>query len=216
MFRERQAVKRAEKAAKLGAIMGRNWQTVLDALECDRQRIRSAARNHENRSELKAQVIDEYLPYLDDPDVPGQLVVWLMLWMFDCRMIGRAMPLAIRAIDAEMPTPDWLAREKVAEVVADEVIIWAEDCHRLGESSAPYLDDTLALIEGRDIPDNLLGRYYRLKGLMALGHKGISIGKIEDKQVLDNALPWFEKAMSSGGKVKTAIDQITKRLEKVT
>lgn len=194
-----------------------DWDLVRCSIESDKRTLKNI-KPIGGKQDYKARTLPQYHAYLERSDLPADIAMMLMVWLFDCGDLRRAMPIALKgALDgAVMPTG---FKCDVPTFIADAIFAWSEAQFRLGHSPEPYFSDTLdRLINDWNLFEIIAAKYYKLAGLMALGKYKTNIKHVSEPDALSKARDLFEKAEQQYLKigVGTRIEQITLRLDKLT
>lgn len=147
----------------------------------------------------------EHVEQLKANNSQHKLIGYYLVWLFDAGLIEEGIELAHWCIENHQPLPERF-RAKVPYFVASQVIDWAEAQHNAERDVEPYLSDVLTSIENVaewEIPDAMKARYYRMRGLRAEAHGHMELAEHE-----------LARSLALGGKVKTALDAVRKRLER--
>lgn len=164
------------------------------------------------RDEQRKTFIARYLPhvekYVESAEVyANQILVMVMMWLFDNRDIASALRYALVAIEQGQKMPQQFNRN-LATFVADAVLDWADRELKLGHAIDPYFSQVLALLDGWQVPEVVHMKYNKLAGTLAL----------DEKRYAD-AVAYLKKANEYGtsnnpAKVKTKLDKALAELEK--
>lgn len=158
----------------------------------------------QKEKEKAEHLVPKYMPAVkslmgSDSDHPllGQILVWL----FDIQDIPAAMELAIYCIQHDVAMPERFKRD-LPTYLCDTIVEWAEAEFEADRSSEPYFSQVCELGKDWDIPDQVRAKIYRLCGMIAF--------KKEDWK---EAVVQLEYASEYGAKVKTLLEQASKKLE---
>lgn len=149
----------------------------------------------------------EYVERLMDEGKEHELIGYYVVWAFDAGAIEEALRVAFWCLEHGQELPERF-KSPLALFVATQTLAWAEAEYDAGRGYEPYLGTVLTAMEADDgeawdVPDRIKAGFYRLVGLRA-----------EKDGDLANAAIFLERAMALGGKVKTALDAVRKRLER--
>lgn len=135
-----------------------------------------------------------------------KVIYYFMVWCFDAGELDDALAAAEYCIKNAVPAPENF-KSSAAYFMAAQIIDWANAQFTAGHDFEPYLGKALAIINdtGAEIDDITKSGFYRLYGLYAV--------KSEDWAA---AVEQLEKAQNLGAKVKTALQEAKKKLEKLT
>ena len=164
--------------------------------------LNSVERKIEYKRETLIPKYRDYVARLREAGGPHELLGYWLVWLFDAGQIEEGLDYAAWAFQAGVKLPE---RFKASPrfFVAAQLVEWAEAQAGAGRGVEPYFEDTFRAIEADpdawNLNDDVLGRYYRLRGLMA-----------EQAGDLELAEFSLQRAMTLGSKVKTALDRVRK------
>ena len=145
------------------------YERMLLLLDTHQQQLRNT-QSMEARAEMKAKLLPEYAPYLDGLVEAGasqqdNVLVTLMLWHFDCALIGSALALAEVALGSNMAMPEQ-HRRNLATVVVEETadLLLAGKGAQTPEEALGYIDQADTMTTGRDMPDAVRAKLLKAKG----------------------------------------------------
>ncbi len=164
----------------------------------------------ERKAEYKRSVlIPKYRDQVDRLMADGKAhdaIAYYLVWLLDAGCVEQALHVAAWAMAHGQALPETF-KSRLPFFVASQVLEWAEGEYNAGRAFEPYLSQILTLMEADpaawDIPDAVKARYYRLPGLAA-----------EKAGDLRSAAIFLERALTLGASVKTALDNVKKRLAK--
>lgn len=171
----------------------------------------SAIKSIKEKERVKAEtLIPKYMPLVgslvaDGSDHP--LLGQILVWCFDAGDIPRAMELAVYCIEHDVPMPERFNRD-LRTYLCDTVIEWAEAEFEAGRSCEPYFSQVFDLAHGEhpwDLPDQVRGKFYRLRGMIAFKN-----------EVWEQAVTELERAIEYGAKVKTLLSDAQKKCQDLT
>lgn len=145
------------------------YEQMLLLLDTHQQQLRNL-QSMEARAAHKATLLPEYSAYLDGLRLAGasqqdNVLVTLMLWHFDCGLIGRALDLASVALASDMVMPEQHRRSLPCVVVEETAdLLLAGKGAETADQAIVYADRATELTAGKDMPDAV-----RAKLLKALG-----------------------------------------------
>jgi len=192
------------------------WSVVRAAIKKDKAALKGI-KPLSDKLAYKARILPQYDDYLARSDAPDDITMQLMVWLFDCGNLQRAMPIALKGVASGAAMPEGFKGD-VPTFIADVVLAWSEAQFRIGHSPEPYFSETLdKLINDWHLFEVITAKYYKLAGLMALGKYKANIKHVSEPDALKSARSLFEKAEQQYLKigVGTRIEQITLRLEKI-
>lgn len=157
------------------------------------------------RDDLRKTFIARYLPhvekYVESAEVyANQILVMVMMWLFDNRDISKAVKYALVAVDQGQKMPQQFSRN-LATFVADAVLEWADRELKMGHAIDPYFSQIYMKLDDWAVPDVVLMKYNKLAGTLAF-----------DNEKYKDAIYFLEKANEYGtannpAKVKTKLDK---------
>jgi len=162
----------------------------------------------ERKAALKRDVLlpkyHDYVERLMDEGKSHELIGYYVVWAFDAGAIEEALRVAFWCLEHGQELPERF-KSPLALFVATQALAWAEAEYDAGRGYEPYLGAVLSAMEAEawDVPDRIKAGFYRLVGLRA-----------EKDGDLASAAANLERSMALGGKVKTALDAVRKRLER--
>lgn len=189
------------------------WDLVRSTIDADIKQLKKI-KPLAQKIEYKQKVIENYQPYLTRSDIPVDIKMLLMVWLFDIGKIGDAITICIDAIEKGYKMPDFI-KSSSPEFLADTVFDWSEKQFKAGHSAAPYFDQVFKLVtEKFNTYEVITAKYYKLAGLMALGKHGAHPRHVSEPERLKTALAMFTKAdqIYDRARVGTRIAEINKRL----
>lgn len=145
------------------------YEQHLLLLDTHQQQLRNL-QSLEARAAHKATLLPEYAAYLDGVVEAGKsqqdnVLVTLMLWHFDCALLGRALVLAEAALASGMAMPEQHRRTLPCVVVEETAdLLLAGKGAESAEQAIAFAERAAGLTEGKDMPDAV-----RAKLLKALG-----------------------------------------------
>lgn len=164
------------------------------------------------RDDLRKTFIARYLPhvekYVESAEVyANQILVMVMMWLFDNRDIGKALKYAFVAIEQGQKMPQQFNRN-LATFVADAVLDWADRELKLGHAIDPYFSQVLKQLERWPVPEVVHMKYNKLAGNIAF-----------DNEHYVDAVAFFQIAESFGtannpAKVTTKLNKARAEVEK--
>lgn len=145
------------------------YEHMLLLLDTHQQQLRNL-QSMEARAAHKATLLGEYEPYLAGLVEAGasqqdNVLVTLMLWHFDCALIGRALVLAEVALSSKMAMPEQ-HRRNLATVVVEEtadLLLAGKGAESPAEALA-HIDRAATLTEGADMPDPVRAKLLKAEG----------------------------------------------------
>lgn len=145
------------------------YERMLLLLDTHQQQLRNT-QSMEARADMKRKLLPEYSAYLAGLVEAGasqqdNVLVTLMLWHFDCALIGTALALAEVALASKMAMPEQ-HRRNLATVVVEETadLLLAGKGADSPSEARGYLDLADTLTEGADMPDPVRAKLLKAKG----------------------------------------------------
>lgn len=187
------------------------YERMLLLLDTHQQQLRNM-QSMEARAAHKATLLPEYAAYLDGVIEAGEsqqdnVLVTLMLWHFDCALIGRALDLAEVALRNGMVMPTQHKRTLPTVVVEETADLLLAGKGAETPEQALTLGTRAALAtEDQDMPDQV-----KAKLTKAMARARVSTGS-----QLDVALDWFKRALELDKNVgvKKDIEQLERAIKK--
>ncbi|WP_113874380.1 phage terminase small subunit [Marinomonas aquiplantarum] len=125
----------------------------------------------EERAPYKAEAIKRLEDFVNGfvssgARYPNIVAVWVMIWLFDLKDIGRAMPLALHLVSQKIQLMPGRFNSNIATFVCDQVYDWAKaqlDAHK---SSGPYLEQLIEAMEAEkwELNKVVKGKMYVIYG----------------------------------------------------
>lgn len=193
------------------------WDVVRASIAKDKRALKGIKPIRE-KQEYKQRNLEQYAHVLSRSDIPSDIATALMVWLFDCGDMQRAVPLGLSCAEYGFAMPDGF-KSDVATFIADSVLSWAEAQWRLGQATGPYFNDVFHLVVNEwHLFSELEAKYLKLAGLMTLGGQKQKINQVSEPERLYAAKTLFEAALNCYSKagVNVRIDEIDKRLTKLT
>jgi len=141
----------APKKTALANAIG-NLSHYQDLLKQDLAKI-SKLGTLDERAELKAALLPQYLPFLTDYikqvyDYPNDVAVQVMIWLFDSGNIEVALTTAFALINTgNQHMPDRFKRQDLETFVCDATYDWGNVLLKQQQSASPYLDQLAETID---------------------------------------------------------------------
>ena len=170
---------------------------VLAQSLADDMRVLKSIPSHQERDTMKRDtLLPKYLPYVERYLESGevyqhQVLVTAIVWLFDVGEVGKGLTLALTAIEQGQQSPDFISRD-LPTFTAEALLEWAQGQHKQGHSVAPYFDQAFEQVKEWHLYEKITGNYYKLAGLVALGHEQ-SIAQKTDVEALNTAKPCLWK-----------------------
>ena len=189
------------------------WELVRSTIEQDLRELKRI-KPQLLKIEYKDKVLANYLPYLERENVPTDIKMRLMVWLFDTGNLSKALPIAIEATELGLSMPEGF-KSSAPEFIADTVYKWTEKEFKRGASVEPFFTQVFKLVtEKWQTYEQITAKYYKLAGLMALGKANTKIKHVSEPENLRIALNCFIKADAIYDKagVSVRITEIKSRL----
>jgi hypothetical protein len=165
----KRAAQEAAAAAPAALMEGATgYEVMLAKLQQDQFRLKQV-QSQEGKAKLKAEMLPDYVPYVDGVLAAGQgaqddVLTTLMVWRFDAGDFAGGLQVAGYVLRHKLPMPDRFNRTTGC-LVAEEVATAALKAQKAGGSfSLQILTDTAVLTDDQDMPDEA-----RAKLILALG-----------------------------------------------
>ncbi|MGE6433148.1 phage terminase small subunit [Shewanella baltica] len=192
------------------------WDVVRASIAKDKRALKGIKQIRE-KLEYKQRNLEQYAQVLSRSDVPSDIATALMVWLFDCGDMPRAVPLGLTCVQHGFAMPDGF-KSDVATFMADSVLEWAQVQWRLGQATGPYFNNMLHLVVNEwNLFEQIEAKYLKLAGLMTLGTHTQKVRLVSEPERLYAAKALFEEALKCYSKVgvNVRIEEIDKRLTKL-
>lgn len=223
-FERVSAAEASASAAAAGdqVMSGSAHELMLYKLAQDKLRLK-AIESIASKIALKVELLPDYEPYIagvlaERPAVRDDVVTTYMMWAIDAGEITKALTVAEYVLAAGMPMPDQFNRSAPC-LVAEEIA----DYYLLGLKSDRPVDlaviaQTLAITEGRDMPDQVRAKLHKAIGLGLLAALGdlteAGTDAAESLQAARNSLQAAVE-LHDGTGVKKDIERVDRALKKL-
>lgn len=166
--------------------------------------------SHASRDITKRDVLipkyADYVRRLREAGHTHELIGYYLVWLMDSGMIEEGLELALWCVGNGQTLPEGFS-SKLPYFVADTLLTWAEAETAAGRTVQPYLDQwstaVTAAPDAWNLPDVITGRWRKVLAQQA-----------ELAGDLATAKPHYEAALALGAKCKTALADVTRKLEK--
>ena len=153
----------------------------------------------------KNVLIPEYRDYVSRLEDSGQdhpLLGYYLVWLLDAGEIDEALPYGLMCVEKGIELPECF-KSKLPTFFVGEVCKWAEGELAEDKSADPYISFLFEAVEEHDwdIADNVSAHLHK-----CMGFQDEQDGRLEDAAVM------LQASMALGGKVKTRLDKIQKKL----
>lgn len=192
------------------------WDVVRASIAKDKRALKGIKQIRE-KLEYKQRNLEQYAHVLSRSDIPSDIATALMVWLFDCGDMQRAVPLGLTCVGYGFAMPDGF-KSDVVTFIADSVLAWSEAQWRLGQATGPYFTDLLHLVVNEwNLFEQVEAKYLKLAGLMTLGTHTQKVRLVSEPERLYAAKALFEEALKCYSKVgvNVRIEEIDKRLTKL-
>ncbi|TDF86292.1 phage terminase small subunit [Pseudomonas sp. H9] len=195
----KRAAQEAAAAAPAALMEGATgYEVMLAKLQQDQFRLKQV-QSQEGKAKLKAEILPEYVPYVDGVLLAGQgaqddVLTTLMVWRFDAGDFTGGLQVAEYVLKHGLLMPDRFSRTTGC-LVAEEVATAALKAQKAGGTfPLEILTATAVLTEDQDMPDEA-----RAKLILALGRA--TLEGISDEQP------------GQPGKLQAGIDLLKRAIE---
>lgn len=193
-----------------GLLAGQQLASFLNAsLQEDVKTLKDISSKERKAAIKRDTIIPKYRDYvarLRGEGVKHDAVGWFLVWLMDSGMVEEGQELARYCVNTGQRLPENFKAE-AGYFFADTLLTWAEGECTADRSFEPYVtilvEDVAIDPEAWNVPDAILARAHRLRGLSA-----------EKADKLEVAHAELTRAQELGAKVKTALDTVAKKLEK--
>ncbi|MEC4728839.1 hypothetical protein HWQ46_25320 [Shewanella sp. D64] len=192
------------------------WDVVRASIKKDAAALKNIKQIAE-KNEYKARNLHQYAHLFEREALPLDIAASLMVWLFDCGDIQKAITLGLHCITHGGTMPEGF-KPDIPTFMADTLFDWAEAQWRLGQGTEPYFRDMFTRVTGDwNLFDQITAKYLKLAGLMALGAHKLKVIHVSEPERLYAAKTLFQEAMKCYSKVGVSvrIDEIDKRLLKL-
>ena len=191
-----------------GVLAGKQLEEFLSAsLAEDLAALKSISSVERKIAHKRDTLLPKYAPYverLEESSATHELLGYYLVWLFDAGNIDEAVQFADYCLENGVKLPERFQSD-IRFFVASKIMEWAEKEQEAGRSVDPYFghiwSQAQADPEAWNLPDDLLARKSRLKGLIA-----------EQRGDLSSAEGYLAVALERGAKVKTALDRVRKKI----
>lgn len=191
------------------------WDLVRQSMDSHERALKGLKRI-DDKEAYKTRHFAEYDSYLLRQDLPGDLKVKFMIWLFDINDVARAVPCALECLDANLAMPERIKRD-LPTWLFHTVFDWAERSFKQEHSVEPYFSNVFERVKAARTFEDLEGKYYKLAGLMALGAATTKVKHVSEPERLYQAKALFIQAQNLYPPVGvgTRLTEIDKRLLKL-
>ncbi|RZP88987.1 phage terminase small subunit [Vibrio vulnificus] len=191
------------------------WDLVRQSMDSHERALKGLKRI-DDKEAYKKRHFAEYESYLLRQDLPGDLKVKFMIWLFDINDVARAVPYALECLDANLAMPERIKRD-LPTWLFHTVFDWAERSFKQEHSVEPYFSNVFERVKAARTFEDLEGKYYKLAGLMALGAATTKVKHVSEPERLYQAKALFIQAQNLYPPVGvgTRLTEIDKRLLKL-
>ena len=152
----------------LSAETANAYELMLAKLAEDKRRLKSV-RSMERKAEVKAEILPEYLPWIEgvlesESGRQDDVLMTVFVWAIDIGDFKTALRIGAYAIEHDLVMPDQYKRDVptvLAEEIADQSIkaLAAEQ-----PADLESIDRAIGLTDGRDMPDEVRAKLYKAYG----------------------------------------------------
>lgn len=195
-----------------GLMAGQQLAELVDAsLEEDLRALKEVA-SHERRAVIKRDsLIPKYRDYVRRLTEAGRkhaLIGYYLVWLMDAAEIEAGLALALWCVEHGQSLPEGF-KSSPAYFFSDMLCSWAEAETAAGRTAQPYVDTWRAAVDAApaawNLPDTITARWRKIMGRQAELDGGLA-----------GARDHYEAALALGAKCKTALADVTRRLEKAS
>lgn len=166
--------------------------------------------SHASRDITKRDVLipkyADYVRRLREAGHTHELIGYYLVWLMDSGMIEEGLELALWCVGNGQTLPEGFS-SKLPYFVSDTLLTWAEAETAASRSVQPYLDQwstaVTAAPDAWNLPDVITGRWRKVLAQQAELAGDLAAARLH-----------YEAALALGAKCKTALDVITRKLEK--
>lgn len=160
-----------------GAVTGSAYELLLAQLSEHLRSLKTVS-SMENKAKLKAQFIEVYAGWVDGVLESGtgqqdEVFMTVLIWCIDAGLYQQALTMARYAIRYGLETPDQFVRT-LPEVLMDEYSNAALSGKIAAGDAAGYLQQVIALTDGKDTKDEIKAKLYKAYAYALLGRLGVS------------------------------------------
>ena len=193
-----------------GLMAGQQLAALCTASLTEDLRALKEVSSHASRDITKRDVLipkyADYVRRLREAGYTHELIGYYLVWLMDSGMIEEGLELALWCVTNRQPLPEGFS-SKLPYFVSDTLLTWAEAETAAGRTVQPYLDQwSTAVAAAPDVwnlPDVITGRWRKVLAQQA-----------ELAGDLATAKQHYEAALALGAKCKTALADVTRKLEK--
>lgn len=196
------------------------YERQLLLLDTHQQQLRNL-QSMEARAEFKAKLLPEYASYLQGVVEAGasaqdNVLVTLMLWNFDCALIGPALDLAAVALKSDMAMPESHKRSLACVVVEEtaELLLGGKGAETTDQALG-YIEQAGAMTEGMDMPDAVRAKLLKAEGRALRSLEFSEEDKGHEAQRDERALAIMKRALQldKNAGVKKDIEQLERAIK---
>ena len=193
-----------------GLMAGQQLAALCTASLTEDLRALKEVASHASRDITKRDVLipkyADYVRRLREAGYSHDLIGYYLVWLMDSGMIEDGLELALWCVGNGQPLPEGFS-SKLPYFVSDTLLTWAEAETAAGRTVQPYLAQWstafTAAPDAWNLPDVITARWRKVLAQQA-----------ELAGDLATAKPHYEAALALGAKCKTALDVVTRKLEK--
>lgn len=193
-----------------GLMAGQQLAALCTASLTEDLRALKEVSSHASRDITKRDVLipkyADYVRRLREAGYTHELIGYYLVWLMDSGMVEEGLELALWCVTNRQPLPESFTSQ-LPYFVSDTLLTWAEAETAAGRTVQPYLDQwstaVAAAPKAWNLPDVITARWRKVLAQQA-----------ELAGDLATAKPHYEAALALGAKCKTALDVVTRKLEK--
>ena len=193
-----------------GLMAGQQLAALCTASLTEDLRALKEVSSHASRDITKRDVLipkyADYVRRLREAGYTHELIGYYLVWLMDSGMIEEGLELALWCVGKGQTLPEGFS-SKLPYFVSDTLLTWAEAETAAGRTVQPYLEEwstaVAAAPDAWNLPDVITARFRKVLAQQA-----------ELAGDLATAKQHYEAALALGAKCKTALADVTRKLEK--
>jgi len=193
-----------------GLMAGQQLAALCTASLTEDLRALKEVASHASRDITKRDVLipkyADYVRRLREAGYTHELIGYYLVWLMDAGMVEEGLELALWCVTNRQPLPESFS-SALPYFVSDTLLTWAEAETAAGRTVQPYLDQwstaVAAAPEAWNLPDVITARFRKVLAQQAELAGDLAVAKSH-----------YEAAFALGAKCKTALDVVTRKLEK--
>lgn len=193
-----------------GLMAGQQLAELCSASLAEDLRSLKEVASHASRDVIKRDTLipkyRDYVRRLTEAGKTHELIGYYLVWLMDSAMIEEGLALAVWCVANGQSLPEGF-KATAAYFFSDTLVTWAEAETAAGHTAQPYLDTWRTAVdaapEAWNLPDGITARWRKVMGRQA-----------ELDADLAGAKGHYEAALALGAKCKTALADVTRKLDK--